>query len=183
MGFEERETETDDVQRAHNVRTLLLMVAELHRRGHERLRISVSTSPSGVNWRCSLAPAALISSRNGALLADDAWSSPLVAHCGGATDAQYFGWTDAAGDTPDELADRFLERYPEITAASQGTDEPYVQWYAEMLRLTDPDHVPIAAAGWELPDGYLDTLSFVEYRAVRVPLPPPIQLHEVGGCE
>lgn len=130
-------------------------------------------SPSGTSWRCSIAPASLVSAENGALLDGDAWNSPLVSHYTSAAGAEYFGWTDAVHDTPSGLARKFIGRFPEIVEAGRGADWLYAGWYVEMLHLTYPNYFPYAMADWETPTNYLPTFAIGNGEEVRVPLPPP----------
>jgi hypothetical protein len=145
---------------------LLLMVAELHRLGYQRLRIEPAMAASGVHWRCALASAAQFGVRHGALLAEN---GPVARYSTGQGRA-YFDWPDAADDTPAQLARKFIERFPEIATQSQGADVAYADWYAEMLRLTEPDGAPIAYADWELDPSVLMVVG--EVARVSVPLPP-----------
>ena len=105
-------------------RLLLLMVAELHRLGYQRLRIAPGMAPSGMHWRCGFASAAQFSVRHGALIAG---SGPAARYSSGQARA-YFDWPDAAGDTPEQLAHKFVERFPEIATQSQGADTACADW-------------------------------------------------------
>jgi hypothetical protein len=145
---------------------LLLMVAELHRLGYQRLRIAPGVAPSGLYWRCAFASAAKFSVRHGAQIAG---AGPVARYSTGQARA-YFDWPDAADDTPEQLARKFLTRFPEIAAQSQGADAAYVEWYAEMLRLSEPDGAPIAYADWELDPNMLEIGG--EIARGSVPLPP-----------
>lgn len=160
-------------QHARTARKVLQLVAELHLRGLQLLRACVALSPSGTSWRCSIAPASLVSAENGALLTDEGWKSLLVAHYTSAAGSEYFGWTDAADDTPSGLAQKFIERFPDIVSVGRGSDWLYAGWYVEMLHLTCPDHFPYAQADWKTPGDYLETISFAPCSRVQVPLPPP----------
>jgi hypothetical protein len=147
-------------------RMLLLMVAELHRLGYQRLRIEPGMAPSGMHWRCGFASAMHVSKQHGALIAG---SGPVARYSTGQARA-YFDWPDAAGDTPAQLARKFVERFPTIAMQSQGADADYTNWYAEMLRLLDPEAVPIAYADWELNPGALAVVG--QASRPSVPLPP-----------
>ena len=147
-------------------RMLLLMVAELHRLGYQRLRIAPGMAPSGVHWRCGFASAAHFSARDGAQLAGH---GPLARYSTGQARA-YFDWPDAADDAPAQLARKFVERFPEIALESRGADAAYAEWYAEMLRQSEPDGAPIAYADWELEPGALMVVG--EIARGSVPLPP-----------
>lgn len=164
---------TTDEQYACELRKVLLLVSELHLRGYQLLRALPGMSPSGTSWRCSIAPASLVSSHNGARFLDDAFWNPLVAHYTSAAGTEYFGWTDADRTTPSGLARLFIERFPEIVEAGRGSDWRYAGWYVEMLGLTYPNRFPYAYSDWGDPGDYLPTISFGEGEEVRIPLPPP----------
>jgi hypothetical protein len=163
----------DPERQAVTTRKVLLLVSELHLRGLQLLRACMMMNSSGTSWRCSIAPVSLVSIDNGALLVHAGWDSPLVAHYTSAAGDEYFGWTDAAHDTPSALARKFIERFPDAVEAGRGSDWLYAGWYVEMLHLTYPHHFPYAMADWETPDDYMDTVSPVSSVGVKVPLPPP----------
>ena len=154
-------------------RKVLRVVAELHLRGYQRLRIAPGMSPSGGHWRCAITPASNVLVAHGAMLAD--WNGP-VAHYTTGMENRYFDWADAAGRTPSQLADLFLERFGELAALGRGRDWLYAGWFVEMLALTYPDHVPIVYADY-LDHGpesrWMPTLSPDGTREVAVPMPPP----------
>lgn len=149
------------------LRKMLYLGHELHLRGYQRLRISPGLSCSGVDWRCPITPVTNILRSHGAQMAD--WDGP-VAHYTSANKDRYFGWDDGARLTPSKMADRFIERFPEIATAGKGSDWLYAGWYVEMLHLTYPDAFPIAYADFDLPT---DHLTADGKRQVRIPLPPP----------
>jgi hypothetical protein len=151
-------------------RRLLLMVRELHRRGYERLRASPGLSPSGCHWRFFVTPVSNIRCSHGARV----WNhGGAVAFYTSAHGAHCFGWPDASGDSPVELATKFLDRCAELCASAHGPDEAYARWYAEMLEATEPDGLIYAYADWELPIDRLPFLSRAGHVHVHVPLPPP----------
>lgn len=94
-----------------------------------------------MHWRCSVTPAINTLPENGAKLRD--WDS-LSAHYTTGQRLQFFGWQDAERLTPELMADRFVERFPDISAASLGSDWSYAGWYQDMIRLTEPVAFPIA---------------------------------------
>jgi len=95
----------------------------------------------------------------------------LAARYSTGSEREYFGWTDAAHASPSKLADLFIERFPKIAEAGQGSDWLCAGWYLEMLHLTYPDAFPIAYADWDLPTDYLAVTGGRE--DIRIPLPPP----------
>lgn len=73
-------------------RKVLRMVAELHVRGFQRLRIAPGMSASGCYWRCSVTPVTNISIWHGARLVS---YDTLAAHYSTGSEREYFGWKDA----------------------------------------------------------------------------------------
>ena len=164
-----------DIKMVRDCRAVLLMIHELHLRGYQRLRAIPAMSPSGGHWRCWVAPVALVSPDHGARIAYDEWENPRIARYTSGMGHRYFDWTDVtSATTPSGLARRFVERFPQIVAAGQGSDWLYVGWYVEMLHLTYPDQFPYAMADYSVPDDYIPTTSPGDSDTdIRIPLPPP----------
>jgi len=149
---------------------LLAMVAELHRRGRQRIRACPSLSGSGGYWRCSITTADNVDPDRGLVISD----FDRGAHYTSADGDCYFGWSDLRGAEPAELAEAFLERHGEIAAAGRGQDEAYATWFAELLGHAARGQFPIAVADWDLP---ADHLRFVagpgaDDKRITMPLPP-----------
>jgi hypothetical protein len=85
--------------------------------------------------------------------------------------AQCFKWTDAADDTPEQLATKFIDHFPELSEQGRGRDEAYARWYSEMLKATEPAGLIFAEDRWVLPDDQMFTIGVSE--DVKIPLPPP----------
>jgi hypothetical protein len=156
-------------------RTVLVLVHELHLRGHQRLRAIPAMEHSGKYWRCAIAPVSLVSVDHGARLVPGVRKDPRIATYTSRDQNRYFAWTDIYPyATPQELATLFVERFPEVVEAGKGSDWPYAGWYMEMLRLTHPDQFPYAVARSKVPDAYLPTASPALQRPkLRIALPPP----------
>jgi hypothetical protein len=90
---------------------VLRMVHELHKLGYQRLRIMPGMSPSGMHWRCSVTHAGNILKSHGAWTRD---FDREAAHYTSAQENEYFDWPHAQHDTVEQLATKFLERFPEI---------------------------------------------------------------------
>jgi hypothetical protein len=60
-------------------------------------------------------------------------SERLAAHYASGQDNEYFGWNDATTDNVEQLAAKFVEKFPDIVRASQGDDWNYSGWYVRML--------------------------------------------------
>jgi hypothetical protein len=159
----------EDLARARRIteaaRRALLMIRELHGLGYQRLRLVPGLSPSGCYWRAAITPACNIRPDHGALLKDHK-EDQVACHTTGAG-LELFGWKDAGQDTPRQLAEKFLARFPGVCALGYGRDEAYAAWYERMLDLTGPDGLPFAYADAEMPTDYIPATN-----GARVPLPP-----------
>lgn len=120
---------------------VLKMVHVLHCKGYQRLRISPGVSGSGCYFRVVVTSADNIRSDNGALAVDFGRNTAVYTT---GNESNYFGWHDASDDTPEELADKFVERFPEIAEAGMGRDWPYSGWYIEMLCYAERGQIPKA---------------------------------------
>jgi hypothetical protein len=128
-----------------------------------------------MHWQCSITHIGNISRHNGAMIAE--FYTDAAFYTSGQED-KYFGWEDAARDTVDKLADKFIERFPDICAKGKGADPRYAAWYRDMLSATEPNGFPVAYADYDLPDDCLPLLFYdhpqVEERRDKcIPLPPP----------
>ena len=152
---------------------VLLMVHELHKLGYQRLRIAPGMSASGMHWRCSVTHVGNIERSHGAMACSlcgmDNWPKGESAFYTTGQADNYFGWDDAQEDTPRQLADKFIARFPRLAELGQGTDWPYVGWYVQMLGLAEMGIGPVAYADWyEEPEpGWLPTTD-----GSKLPMPP-----------
>jgi hypothetical protein len=163
-------SENNNVHNQHLLvyRRILLMVRALHLRGYERLRAVPGLSPSGCRWRCGITPASNVCRSHGALEWD--FDGPIAQYTS-RQDGNCFGWTDAEAYTPEALAGKFIERFPEIAEEGYGPDPDYAAWYAAMLDATTPGGLIYAYADWELPSDRLLAIGVPDH--VVIPLPPP----------
>ena len=155
-------------------RKLLLAVADLHARGYEQLRIVPYIYDLGT-WRCTLLPAVHVSRRHGAKWAG-ADTPPWAAHYTSADGSDYWGWEDRNDAPPEALATAIQARFPELLRQSHGPDGSYAEWYQEMLRLTQPDALPISWDGRGTEDSFESHMGMVRLGGVAgrpIPLPPP----------
>ena len=156
----------DDEKLIAICRRLLYMVRELHSMGYERLRIAPGVAPSGLFWRLSVFPASNSDPDNGARMRN----FDEGAHYSSGGGNRYFDWDDATDDSPTELAEKFIDRFPDLATAGRGRDTDYVGWYEEMLQLTEPDGLPYAYADWPSPEDSLGI--FVGSMDIEIRLPP-----------
>jgi hypothetical protein len=106
----------------------LEMVEELHRRGHQRLRITPSMAPSGLYWR-------------------------LTVHREGCDDIDR--WTSGNPDdglTAEQLADRFVAEHPVLAEVGRGNDQPYAAWVSRVVELARQGRLAYFFADWETGD-------------------------------
>lgn len=143
---------------------LLDVVAELHGRGYQYLRIAPGLSPSGTHWRCEVASVADFRSDHGALLHSDCTQrlqfDPTRLLRGAAT-------IDPTSSVA-AIATQFVADFPNIANACLGADLAYVRWFSEMLAMIRPDALPFAYADYRVVDDGLATVG----RKLLIPMPP-----------
>ncbi len=143
-------------------RKLLQMVAELHGRGYESLRVYSGFSPSGAYWRCDIGPAS--PDRFGGV------GSPVARYSSSAK-AEYFkDWGDCADLTVESLADRFEQSFADVLEKSTGSDPAYVKWFADMLTQTEPCGLIYSFADWEMDKTVMHVTG--QSKTETIPLPP-----------
>lgn len=148
-----------DTPAFRHAQTLLWMVRELHRAGYQRLRARPSLAPSGLYWRCEIVAAVGATERTG-YFGGASYSS--------ASKDVFFGWRDAGGKSPQELADMFVERFPDMANAGFGKDQLYADWFANMLAATEKGRLPAFSADFDL-------------KPSEIPDPPPPKTRADGG--
>ena len=145
------------------------MVAELHLRGYQWLRITPSMYKVG-SWRCGITPASNVLARHGAIAAD--YHPRILPQYSSAMQRNFFDWKDARNATPGQLADLFIQRFPQVAREGCGSDWMYAGWFTEMLHLTWPGTLPIAHGNYSGPsETEMETIGAPPLRSV--PLPPP----------
>ena len=134
------------------------MVSELHRMGYQRLRIMPYSHPLG--WRLAIDSADRFAMRHGAVIAKEIVSSDRVIGAGG------IFWDDTDGDNARALADKFVARFPGVSARGIGRDWCYAGWLAELVGyLEGGDWLPVTE--WEYMKGEPQELGFC--RSGRLP--------------
>ena len=156
----------NEEENVRNCRRLLYMVGALHDMGYQQLRIAPGAAPSGLFWRLSICAASNTRPEHGAEIRD----FDQGAHYSSGAGDEYFGWQDVAGDSPEELAEKFVERFPHLASEGQGEDPQYVRWYKVMLDDTEPDGLPCAYA--DRPVSRSGLSWFHGSMDVEIPLPP-----------
>ena len=158
---------------------VLSMVGELHKRGYQRLRAVPAMSGSGMHWRCMVTPASnTLRTHGGHLATWEYEGGPVASYSSGGDGNEYFGWTDRKAASARELADTFLERFPEICKASRGADWLYAGWFVELLGVAEQGWFPFLYADYGVDESHGLRLTSPDDRVDKggMPtLPPPPQ--------
>jgi hypothetical protein len=133
---------------------ILQVVGKLHEKGYQRIRISPGMAANGLRWRCSITTKDNILRRNGALIKANSRST---VNYGSNSDGVY--WGKDLSMSLDDLADEFLNLFPEIAKNGMGKDREYVLWYRDMLEKAREGELPVAFGDWydEPEPGFLPT--------------------------
>jgi hypothetical protein len=130
---------------------LLRMASILHMKGFQGLRVfphfhplayrielypSAYTGPDGVSYDRELASGWMEERR-------------LIARHSGASGVKYFEWEDVAGASSHDLAEKFIERFPEIARATYHLDFEYAGWFATLLAHCEYGYLPFLEAEYE----------------------------------
>jgi hypothetical protein len=171
---EKSPTEAEGFACCHKI---LQMIACLHQRGYQQLRVFCYGRMMW--WRGEIAPARLFSSLDPACMEPclSSQAEGLVAHFGSASACDPFGWGVSVISMPvNEMADRFVERFPTLTGESAGRDWEYAGWFQEMLSRASSEKLPVAYAVDEHESNVFDPIRFfhhgIGYSDDTVPLPP-----------
>ena len=140
--------------------------------GYERLRAVTGFHPSGCSWRLFITPAVgalllghgvdFFARQNRGVAVGDwvvycHWNAACGSFRGGEEERECFGWTDAAEDSPGQLAEKFIKRFPTVAAEGKGSDPDYARSYASMIEATEPEGLIYMYADWEMPSDRLCT--------------------------
>lgn len=158
----------DGRQTVTECRRVLRMIAELHVRGYQRLRMVPHLYAVGT-WRCGITWVDNICSDHGAVACD--WDFRATPQHTSAAGRAVFGWEDGRHVTPSRLAEMFLQRFPDVSALGRGQDWEYAGWFSWMLHETFPDCLPVAFGEYlDVPPG---GLIAIDGRPRRLTSPPP----------
>lgn len=150
-----------------NYRRLMEMVGHLHKMGYERLRLDPGIAASGFFWRCHVLPVTLSGQR---IRIDVDLDEEGDSSYSSSEGDKFFGWTDAGNDTPQQLAAKFIERFPKRAGLGFGADEEYAGWYARMLEQTAPMGIIYGYADYPLPaHGGMGVINLPEDTFIQMP--------------
>lgn len=134
--------EKEDVLDPHGAALkLLLMVAELHARGFQRMRIAPGLGSNGSDWRCSVVPASRMDPAHGA---HEQVGNLLAARYSTAEDYHYFGWNDGEKMTVSEMAESFVRTFTTVCEQALGSDVVYANWFLSVIRAAQAGALPVA---------------------------------------
>ncbi len=132
---------------------VIAMVHELHKAGYQRLRMVPMESPSGAYWRCVITYEENIEDDGYGIIQ---WDDERVAAYSSGQDAKYFNWDDSESLNARQLAQRFLERFPDIAERGRGRDWANAGWVADVLGEAEQGELVYLMADWTIDQAYLD---------------------------
>ena len=147
---------------------LLEAIHILHRRGYQRLRIVPGVSGTGMAWRCGITPSSNIIGLHGALARSFNWDD--MPQYSSASEYDFFGqeWGFGPNSSPERIADRILQTFPEILKRSIGWDYAYAGWFTMIVGAASRGVYPKAFGD------YVDLIENCWLSATHgVALPPP----------
>lgn len=112
------------------------VIAELHNRGHELLRICPALSPNGASWRCIATTKDKTFEQSGAMCADTSFNATTI----NISNGNLFKQKDDKLDIM-SAADRFCKEYPVLAKASKGSDPEYKKWFRHALHLAQQGQI------------------------------------------
>ncbi|MBV4365548.1 hypothetical protein [Erwinia phyllosphaerae] len=140
--MEKKEKAPDTVSSALRV---LKMCCELHRLGFRQLQIYPAMSPSGAHWRLTLAPACCFTRWNSSPQEHD----QLFAHYSGGNNPLML-WPLNGELTSSQLAEKFIQTFPELIKRCKGKHEAYSFWLAELIDFCiNQQSLPYFQADWQ----------------------------------
>lgn len=173
---------------------VLGLVAELHKRGYQQLRVMPYMAPSGTYWRCSISHAKHFYRNHGAILYEatdgiignnKSQADAMVARYSSGQNNDYFGWRDAEKDDARSLADKFIHRFRQLADLSKGWDYFYAGWYLRLLGLAEAGWMPVVLSDYS-PVSY-DRIPVIDVRlekkAVQNDDPPILPLPPAGELD
>ena len=119
-----------------NMKKVLLIAEELHKRGYQNLRVFPSISPSGVYWRCDFIE------QN-----PDRKSRAHVSVSNWIHEYDDFKEREIQKSV-NELTNDFENEHPDFLQKIKDENPTYVKWYSEMLQELASDELPYAMSDY-----------------------------------
>lgn len=134
---------------------LLEMIATLHKKGYELIRICPHLAPSGAYWRCAISTKDNFDKSNGIKLMKH--DKDIVAGYSSSSLENYFDIKDSDKISVQELAEKFLLQLPKIAKKGKSADSEYAAWFDKVLLIAKNGNMPVAFCDYEryIADGYI----------------------------
>ncbi|AZI33961.1 hypothetical protein [Kaistella carnis] len=126
-----------------NMQKLLQIAEQLHCRGYEHLKALPFAAPNGLAWRCMF--------YNGTHTHEELPVSNWLSH-------KFPTLHETIIETSiSELTTVFEQDNEQFLNDCRGEDTEYKNWFSEMLKVLEPDELPIAFADYTAPTTYWRT--------------------------
>lgn len=159
------------------------MVSVLHCRGYEKLRVFPYKQLG--EYRVGVLPSKHFSIHNGAWVSTDISLTALVHSSKMGNRA--FGWLDALDDSPEQLADKYILRFPKEAQDGFGSDPNYAAWFHRLLAHTRQGGLPVMLTeGFDFGPYDAPAMPIVHHAPkyklhMGFPLPPPGEINDDLG--
>lgn len=114
---------------------VLRMLQRLHGAGYQLLRVYPYIYDGLYTGRIEIFPRAAFDANGWTRDHMKLWDDERIEFAGytSASENEYFGWSDCASDTAEDLARKFVERFPRLASAGQGYDFEYAGWFTAFV--------------------------------------------------
>ena len=131
-----------EYRRMHRV---FQMVSELHKLGYQGLRIHTQFYMSRRIW---IAPAILVDNADASSSQSLSFSGAgkefiIMTNDNATNEGRYFLWPDAQGCNARQLANKFLERFPQVSDVSLMDDLAYAGWLSRLIGEMEQGWYPV----------------------------------------
>ena len=147
---------------------LIKMVAHLHDKGYQKLRMMIYYSPSGCYLRCELASKECFEKKTGFVILDYPEDEEIYRY---STGGEYYFFNDKTsmeGVSIEEMAKIFEKKYPELMKKAKGEDESYANWFKQLLTYAQDDIYPYAFEDMGYDALCANALRLTDYDDVKV---------------
>lgn len=125
-----------------NMQKLLHIVEQLHEKGYGHLKVLPFEAPNGFAWRCMF-----YNGQDGVQIPVSNWLS-----------RKFPTLETAFIETPiSQIATEFENDNTQFLESCKGEDIEYKTWYSEMLKMLQPDELPLAFGEYRSPTTYWRT--------------------------
>lgn len=143
-------------------RQVMYMLHDLQNMGYQKLRFMAFLSEGTAFWRCFIGP--VWNFRDNGIIPETLDTDSLAFHSSG-NGTEFFLWRDAKEDSPKQLADKFISRFPRISEKGRGIDQVYTEWFNKVIEVVKHGALPYVEGEDPI------NINFVNYRDYTMPLP------------